>query len=358
MRLIRHFCTSVVQSDAKVLTKGNTSPIYYRILSKFPPPLSFCFAYGSGVKEQLGYDKAKKRKNMIDLIYCVDNSHRWHAANLEKNPDHYSAMGLLGSDFVAKYQRNFGARVYFNTLIPIEEENIMIKYGVIATDDLIEDLLDWRDLYVAGRLHKPVEIVKPPTNVKLENGMNNNLKSAVHAALLLLPEAFTEYEFYYTIANLSYMGDFRMTFGENKDKVQNIVRPQLENFQHLYAPTLKSFKEYVSFPGKHSLEITCKQDCSGKAIMHHLNTLPKWPIRNIVKEWNRGKYKQDSEDVIRAVGHSPDYRDVVQRSLNAIVFQSSAKQSIKNIPTAGISKAIKYSWTKIQKMLQMNPSGQ
>lgn len=345
-------------SNTKVLTKGNISPIYYRILSKFPLPLSFCFAYGSGVKEQLGYDKAKKRKSMIDLIYCVDNSHRWHATNLERNPEHYSAMGLLGSDFIAKYQRKFGARVYFNTLVPIEGENIMIKYGVIATDDLIEDLLDWRDLYIAGRLHKPVEIVKPPTNVKLENGINNNLKSAVHAALLLLPEAFTEYEFYFAIANLSYMGDFRMTFGENKDKVTNIVRPQLENFRHLYAPTMKNFNEYVNFPRKNSLEINCKQDCSGKAIMHHLNSLPKWPIRYIVKEWNRGKYKQDTEDVLRAVAHSHEYQEVVQRSFNAIVFRSSMKQSIKNIPTAGLSKSIKYSWAKIQKMLQMNPASQ
>ncbi|XP_063709305.1 phosphatidate cytidylyltransferase, mitochondrial [Culicoides brevitarsis] len=357
MRLLRNLLTSVPASDAKVLTKGNISPIYYRILSKFPLPLSFCFGYGSGVKEQLGYDKATKRKNMIDLIYCVDNAHRWHAANLERNPEHYSALATFGSDFIASYQRsNFGARVYFNTLVPIEEENIMIKYGVVATDDLIEDLLDWRDLYIAGRLHKPVEIVKPPTNVKLENGINNNLKSAVHAALLLLPETFTEYEFYFCIASLSYMGDFRMTFGENKDKVKNIVRPQLESFQSLYAPTLKILSEYVRFPSIDGLEVNCKQDCSGKAIMHHLNSLPKWPLRNIVKEWNRGKYKQDTEDVLRAVAHSPEYQSVVRRSLNAIVFQSSAKQSLKNVPTAGLGKSLKYSWAKIQKMLQTKSS--
>ncbi|CAN0438356.1 unnamed protein product, partial [Ectocarpus sp. 13 AM-2016] len=34
-------------------------------------------------------------------------------------------------------------------------------------------------------------------------------------------------------------GDFRMYFGENPDKVKNIVRGTLGRFQELYAPALK-----------------------------------------------------------------------------------------------------------------------
>lgn len=335
---------------ATAVLRKTVSPMYLRILSRFPPNVSMCFAYGSGVKEQLGYDK-KKKNNMIDLIFCVDNSFRWHAENLDKNLSHYSAMHTLGSRWIARYQEDLAARMYFNTLVPIVEEGRMIKYGVTSTKHLIEDLLDWRYLYVAGRLHKPVKIIRSPTNVKIENAMDNNLKSAMHAALLLLPKSFTEYDFYFTVANLSYGGDFRMTFGENKQKVKNIVRPQLRGFRELYAPTLKLFRDNISFPTAVNHEILCEQDASPTSRLHHLSSLPKWPIRNICHNWNRGRYKQDTEDVLRAVAYSSICQETVQNSLNSIVLHSSLTQSLKNIPTAGIAKSIKYSWGKIQKML-------
>lgn len=45
----------------------------------------------------------------------------------------------------------------------------IIKYGVISTDSLIDDLIHWKTMYVAGRLHKPVGIqigllLNPQTN--------------------------------------------------------------------------------------------------------------------------------------------------------------------------------------------------
>jgi mitochondrial translocator assembly and maintenance protein 41 len=332
-----------------MLTQKYVSPIYYRILSKFPSNFSFCFGYGSGVKKQSGNDGQKK---VIDLIFCVDNSYRWHSANLEKNPLHYSAIRHLGSKFIAKYQENFGARVYFNTLVHLPDEDLIIKYGVVSTKDLVTDLLDWSDLYLAGRLHKPVEIIKTPANSKIQNAINMNLKSAVHTALLLLPEKFTEYEFYHLISSLSYAGDFRMVFGENKSKVENIVRPQLESFRSLYKPTLEMFHEQLQLPAENSDNCVCMQCCTNKTILYHLNQLPKWPIRRIVRHWNSGKYRQDTEDVLRAVAYYPNYKGVVQRSINQIVWQSSVKQSIKNIPTAGIKKTMEYSWAKILKTFE------
>jgi mitochondrial translocator assembly and maintenance protein 41 len=220
---------------------------------------------------------------------------------------------------------------------------------------LIIDLLDWKDLYVAGRLQKPVEIIRSPTSSRVQNALDLNLQSAVRSALLILPKEFTEFEFYCAISSLSYNGDFRMIFGEDKNKVQNIVKPQIENFRSLYTPTIDLFRNVFDYPASSSegSEVLCRQDKSPPAILQHLNQLPKWPIRRIVREWTRGRYRMDTEDVLRAVACSPKYQEFVNKSLADIVWQSSVKQSIKNIPTAGLGKSIEYAWNKALKTFNM-----
>lgn len=355
-----------------MLTRGNVRPLYYRILSKFPPNFSLCFAYGSGVKPQVGYagttcdelksalkkpiptnDVPPKQPKMIDLMFVVENPYQWHAQNVLQNPSHYSFMRHLGSNIIAQFQENYAAGVYCNTLIPIKDErnnSLLIKYGVTSTKKLVEDLLDWKDLYLSGRLQKPVEIIREPNSSKVQNALQLNLQSAVHSALLLLPKEFSEFEFYCTITSLSYNGDFRMIFGENKNKVQNIVKPQVENFRSLYSPILDVFKSSLNYSlaGNENTN-KWQQDKSSVVVLQHLNQLPKWPIRRIVREWNRGRYRSDTEDVLRAVACSPRCQEIVKKSLYDIVWQSSVKQSIKNIPTAGIQKSLSYAWSKALK---------
>jgi len=31
-----------------------------------------------------------------------------------------------------------------------------MKYGVISTHTLVDDLVNWRSMYISGRMHKPV----------------------------------------------------------------------------------------------------------------------------------------------------------------------------------------------------------
>jgi hypothetical protein len=62
---------------------------------------------------------------------------KWHQQNMKLYPKHYSFLRYFGAKRVAKIQNNYGAGVYFNTLV--HHEDRLIKYGVISTDRLITD---------------------------------------------------------------------------------------------------------------------------------------------------------------------------------------------------------------------------
>ncbi|KAG6824410.1 hypothetical protein H0H92_006945 [Tricholoma furcatifolium] len=55
-----------------------------------------------------------------------------------------------------------------------------IKYGVTTVDNLCSDLLNWKSLHLASRMHKPVRIIKDDTRVQLTQQVN--LTSAVRGA--------------------------------------------------------------------------------------------------------------------------------------------------------------------------------
>uniref|UniRef100_A0A4W5QMY5 Phosphatidate cytidylyltransferase, mitochondrial n=1 Tax=Hucho hucho TaxID=62062 RepID=A0A4W5QMY5_9TELE len=132
----------------------NTSVLYRRILSQFPQDISLAFAYGSGVFKQNGTSQGQMGKNMLDFVFAVDDPVTWHTMNLMQNRKHYSVLKFLGPRKISRIQDEHGAGVYYNTLVPVDGR--IIKYGVISTDSLIDDLLHWKTMYIAGRLHKPV----------------------------------------------------------------------------------------------------------------------------------------------------------------------------------------------------------
>lgn len=324
------------------LVQGN---VFERVLGNFPKGIQMAFAYGSGVFQQTGVDMSK---NMIDFIVVVDHPQRWHTENLAMNRKHYSCLKWLGPRKITNIQRNYGAGIYYNTLVPFEQR--LIKYGVISTEALISDLTNWDTLYVSGRLHKPVKMVKKPTSSKVISSLHLNLRSALHSSLLLLPETFTEIELYAAITSLSYSGDFRMTFGEEKGKVMKIVTPNLEHFRKLYEPVIAETK-HLAYNAKLGKYVHFQNEATR---FYHLNLLSRGVVEGLLnaKQAKDPYIYPDSEEFIRKMAQDGHCSDYVSESIAGIVKKSSWSQSIKGIWTAGLRKSIKYSSKKVIKMIK------
>ena len=67
-----------------------------------------------------------------------------------------------------------------------------------------------------------------PVSRLLQSAQAANLDSAVTAALLLLPAAFSSVDLFRVICGLSYMADIRMAFAEDSRKVGTTVLTQLQ----------------------------------------------------------------------------------------------------------------------------------
>lgn len=328
-------------------------PTFSRFLRLFPSTPSFAFAYGSRVKLQL--NQPLVAGDLIDLIIAVDDPLDFHRKNLEINQSHYSFLKYFGPRAVTRIQERMGAKIYYNPYVAVDDGKEQIKYGVIKTQDLINDLLDWETLYVSGRLHKPVTIFQGPVDQSepLAKALKINLQSAIHASLLLLDETFSEESLYWTISSLSYHGDFRMMFGENKNKISNIVKPQIPLFRKLYHPYLTG-NAMESFIQWNPTTKSFVQDLNPQVILHHLNLLPKNVQRNLYLMWSKNRAgSSDLEDVLQNLSERGyGLSEKVRQAVSSITRQSSWSQSFKGILTAGLLKSIRYARRKVYKMYE------
>ncbi|PON48000.1 Mitochondrial matrix Mmp [Trema orientale] len=178
---------------------------------KVIPPVEFCCVYGSALHPN-NHDKSK----LVDYILGVPNPQEWHAENLKLNRDHYASciLRLGGARLVTEVADKIGVGVHFNPYVNWNDK--MFKYGVVRMHDLVQDILNWERFYLCGRLQKPVHILVDNLDVESLNSVN--LRAAVSAALLLLPMKFSEEDLYAKICSLSYTGDLRMLFAEDRHK--------------------------------------------------------------------------------------------------------------------------------------------
>jgi translocator assembly and maintenance protein 41 len=311
---------------------------------------------------------------MIDFIFGVSCSQKWHSVNLQQHRDHYSGIGRLGAYAVAHCQDSFGAGIYFHPFITIN--GILIKYGVVNLDTLCCDLLTWDTLYLAGRLQKPTRVLQDHPRVQQAN--QSNLASAINVALLLLPETFTEHDLYATIAGISYTGDPRMSVGgDDPQKIQNMIRYQLQDFRRLYRPLLKTYPNISSIGCQldridftESAKIQQSMDPLVRAYM--LRSLPSafrqklysqyrkklnisWEeYRDLLQQLDGDSPKTDQkllssfeERVVQDIG----LRQEVEHTIRKTVRWSSFTQSIKSAITAGSLRSWKYAAEKRRKAM-------
>ena len=166
------------------------------VLGDFPP-VSYAFAYGSGVFRQRNYSDKQASSAMTDVVLAVEDPAAWHAENLSRNREHYSGLAWFGPSAIAAVQRR-GAGLYFNPYARVSSGRLL-KYGVVSRGVLEDDLSHWNSLYVAGRMHKPVRVLRDHADTAALAAVNH--RSALTAALLMLPAEFTEDELYLEVSS-------------------------------------------------------------------------------------------------------------------------------------------------------------
>lgn len=314
----------------------------------------------------------KGNGKVIDFIFGVSYTQHWHSMNLQQHRDHYSAVGSLGSAFVSRIQDKWGAGVYFNPYVTVNGTHV--KYGVVNLDTLCRDLSQWDTLYLAGRLQKPVKILRDDPRVRLANQVN--LISAVRTALLLLPQNFSEQDLYKTIAGISYLGDPRMSLGaENLNKVSNIVKHQMPNFRRLYSPLVENLPN-VSFRDSRcksptwgedpDINATLEQDMDPTKRGNMVRRLPKnfrqklyfqYQSKYQIPQLEFSKMMEESNDEdpsrVRKQQGGPFEQRIagdeqislnreVSAAITKIIKWPSYSQSAKGPVTAGLSKSWRY----------------
>eukprot|EP00753_Platysulcus_tardus_P003184 PLAT1230.1.p1 GENE.PLAT1230.1~~PLAT1230.1.p1 ORF type:complete len:334 (-),score=77.80 PLAT1230.1:185-1186(-) len=318
------------------------------------PPVRFVAAYGSAVFKQAGY--GKHDAPMMDILIAVDDALNWHVDNLANNSDHYAfPLRLAQPSTIASFQRDYGAAMYYNTDILAGEQRL--KYGVIQAEDLVDDLLHWRWLYAAGRMHKPVAVLQSDEEVLHAAGVN--LRSALAAAVLLADGGkISRKQLFCHIAGLSYLGDPRMGVAENPHKVSNIVTGSLPHFHSLYGPVLSDMTATLQYEAvktgsdgdKDAGTLYVHADAAATAAQ--LVALPL-PVRERIAAQAD---VSDASALEVAVSDGRLSRSAVQaalqRAVGDIVGQAARVQSLKGLATAGLVTSVKYVGEKIGKRLR------
>lgn len=278
-------------------------------------PIIAAFGYGSGIFKQKGYDL---QKNMIDTIFIVEDSMKWHKENKKKNPKDYplSAKILLGNINIDKISLLSGITYQTN----ITFNACTFKYGVISENVFLEQMTSWNKFFLPGRFQKPIYPIQTTDCINL--AIEKNRKTALLISLLTLPEdKKTIRGLFMHLCSLSYLGDIRMLFVENPNKIANIVEAEFALFLQIYG------RDNEYFFTKRNGEIVINYD---KLLLEIENLLPKGIKKNLD---SNNPYLQ--EQILKYIKH--------ENLLESII------QPMMGILTSGPITSFKYAKQKMSK---------
>ncbi len=290
------------------------------------PPTVGVIGYGSGVKPQAGYTEQDKKQ--IDLFIVVQDLKRWHEENQVLNPNHYTFTSRLFFELPTKCQ-HMGTDICY---IPyLKHKNSVFKIGIIEEKDLLNDLNEWTSFFLAGRFQKDVLVLK--SDEKIREAMERNRKNAMIISLILLDEKHLNVKDLITqIVSLSYIGDPRMHFAENPEKIQNIVNGSFEELKQIYQD-----EDFYFIRENDSIEIDYTE-----IFDYGIQEMPK-NIQKIFQNLNTMNINLLSKEDLLLLQKS-----LLQyfKSLNK---RSGTLQAMKGILTAGPVKSLEYGLEKLKK---------
>lgn len=331
------------------------------IVNSFPSDgVDYAFGYGSGVLKQqqsLSDDAHSTKPGMVDIILAVDDTYSWHKHNLQSNTNHYSGFARIGGSSFVYWMQNLGARLYFHPFVTVDlslSNDIKhqrtttttqreIKYGVISTDDMIEDLTQWKYLYLAGRMHKPTVEIENRKHEIITEAQHQNLLAAVSASILLHggvddDDSLPTTQLYNTIAGISYAGDIRMQTGaEDPNKVKKLVETpgMLGLWDNMYSTIFEDLQR---------LGILSK---NGTTLDLDFNDV------GMRRELMKNLPQRLHSDKIVGISNSKDSivqgNKLLRNELRRIVAPAAKSQSIKGLFSAGVSKSFNYAMAKFAK---------
>ena len=295
--------------------------------SKTRPGADIIVGYGSKVKAQAN-DKGIPKQ--IDLIFGVDDALEWHKSNHEMNSSDYKSE--LGYKLLPLYG-NLGPKINYLSYIPFE--NYMFKIGIVETENLLMDLINWHNFFLAGRFQKPIEIIKG--TAELNSAVDFNRINALKTALLASgKQTISEQELFEILCSLSFVGDWRQILHiENKNKVKNIVEGSFDELHNIYSALNR---QYYTPIDDRLLAINYE------VLLNSLDTLPYVLKLKIVESLSDGIAKKEADSELLK-----KLKKTIMNHFSSMNLGASAIQPIKGLALNGAGKSLTYVKQKLAK---------